>query len=82
MRMTIQTLDRAGRDTVSSLVIGYEADARSGVPMQDQVDRLTRWRERGWAVLQYHYNILAMLIGYARAKQRTYTLDLPGIGDT
>lgn len=76
----MRKLDRPGRDTVSGLVLGYENDARLGITQREQVERLSNWRRNGWSDLMYHYNILAMLIGYAQAKQRSYTAEIPGLG--
>ena len=80
MRLNVKTLDRAGRDSVSALSLGYEADAMSGITKQEQVERLGRWRRDGWPAMMYHYHILAILIGYARAGRRTFTTELPGLG--
>lgn len=70
MRLSIHDLDRPGRDTVSGLVLGYEADALVGVSFVEQAERLSRWRRQGWSAMQYHYNILALLIGYAQAQRK------------
>jgi hypothetical protein len=72
VRMNVHRLDRAGRDTVSGLVIGYEADALSGITMIEQARRLVGWRRQGWPAMMYHYHILAMLIGYQQARKRSY----------
>jgi hypothetical protein len=77
--MSIKTLDRPGRDAVSGLIIGYEADARSGIDLQDQISRLVSWRRSGWSAVWYHYHILALLIGYAQAKRKGYNSELPGM---
>lgn len=68
MRIDLKSLTRPERDTVSGLVIGYENDARDGVLAMDQVRRLLRWKRQGWSERVYHCNILAMIIGYQRAR--------------
>lgn len=78
MLITVATLDRTARDTVSSLVIGYEADALAGIPRESQVDRLIRWRAQGWDRMVYYYNILAMMIGYRQAANKAYQACMPG----
>lgn len=70
MILTFSSLDKAGRDIVSGLVIGYEADALHGVPRESQFDRLIKWRSQGWDRMVYHYNILAVLIGYQQASRK------------
>lgn len=70
MRLSLSTLDRLGRDTVSGLVIGYEADADSGITKAEQVQRLTKWRRQGWPAMMYHYHMLALVIGYAQSSRR------------
>lgn len=70
MRLSIHSLDRPGRDIVSGLVLGYEADALNGIDRMEQVERLSKWRRQGWSAMQYHYNILALLIGYAQAERK------------
>lgn len=78
MLITIATLDRTARDTVSSLVIGYEADALAGICRESQADRLLRWRAQGWDAMVYYYNILAMMIGYRQADKRAIQCCMPG----
>ena len=68
MRISFRTMNRADRETLTNLVIGYESDALSGIDIPQQVFRLQRWRRQGWSLSVYHSNILAMFIGYARAK--------------
>lgn len=68
MRISLPSLTRPERDFVSGLVMGYEGDAREGVPIEYQVYRLLRWRRQGWSSRVYHCNILAMIIGYQRAR--------------
>lgn len=70
MRLSIKTLDRLGRDTVSGLVIGYERDADDGITKGEQVQRLTRWRRQGWPAMMYHYHMLAMVIGYGQSSRK------------
>jgi hypothetical protein len=70
VRLSIHSLDRPGRDIVSGLVLGYEADALNGIDRMEQVERLSKWRRQGWSAMQYHYNILALLIGYAQAERK------------
>lgn len=68
MRLSLDGMKRPQRDEVYALITGYEGDARAGVPIQEQAERLWRWRHQGWSVRVYHCNILAMVIGYQRAK--------------
>lgn len=69
MRLRIKGMTRQDREVATNLIIGYEADALSGVAMPNQVFRLQRWRRQGWSPSVYHTNIFAMFIGYARARQ-------------
>jgi hypothetical protein len=78
MLIAFSTLDRAARDTVMNLAVGYEADARAGISRQSQADRLLRWRNQGWDARVYYYNILAMMIGYRQAAKRAYQTCMPG----
>ncbi len=74
----MSTLTRPERDIVSGLVIGYEADALLGIDRESQIERLLRWKAQGWGRSVYHYNILAVLIGYAHASTKSVTLQMPG----
>ena len=66
-------LSRLDKDTVSGLIIGYEADALSGIPIREQVERLLRWKKDGWSIPVYYCNIIAMMIGYQKAKMQQCT---------
>lgn len=70
VRVSIDRLDRPGRDTVSGLVIGYEADARNGITMEDQARMIGRWRRMGWSDMVYHCHVLAILIAYGKVAAR------------
>ena len=78
MILKLSKLDKPGRDVVSGLSLGYEADAAAGIPMREQVERIMRWHGDGWPVLMYDYHMLAILIGYTAAGRKTYTLEMPG----
>jgi hypothetical protein len=80
MRISMKSLTRPERDTVSGLVIGYRADAKRGIPKRENIERVTRWRRQGWSDVLYHYHILAILIGYAQAGSTAHTIELPGMG--
>lgn len=65
MILKLSNLDRGARDVVLGLAAGYERDAREGIPMAEQLARLKRWHNDGWPLMQYHYHVLAVVIGYA-----------------
>lgn len=68
MTLSMATIARPERDTVSGLAIGYENDAREEIPFEDQYRRLFRWYWQGWDERMYHLNILALVIGYQRKR--------------
>ncbi|MBA3569180.1 MAG: hypothetical protein H0W28_07505 [Pyrinomonadaceae bacterium] len=80
MKLRFGDLDRSGRDTVSGLILGYEADALQGIKKIEQIERACLWRRRGWSKMMYHYHILAIFIGYAQARRKSRTIELPGMG--
>ena len=80
MKLRFSDLDRSGRDTVSGLILGYEADALQGIKKVEQIERACAWRRKGWPKMMYHYHILAILIGYAQARRRSRNIELPGMG--
>jgi hypothetical protein len=80
MILSLATLDKVGRDLVIDMSLGYERDAREGVALEEQLGRLQRWYRDGWPLVQYHYHVLAAIIGYAAAERQCYTIELPGFG--
>jgi len=80
LKLRFSDLDRSGRDVVSGLILGYEADAVQGIKRIEQIERACLWRRKGWSKVMYHYHILAILIGYAQARRKTRTIELPGMG--
>ena len=75
----LSQLDKPGRDTVTGLSLGYEAEAKQGIPKSEQIARVIRWYRDGWPRVQYDNHMLAIVIGYASASKLTYTLEMPGL---